>query len=83
MRWLQRSECAVVWPAGREGGSWSSFFCGASCLYFAGRWLWPHWCFIPWCGCFSVPFHLAGIAVGGVLELVRAIFLPVRIIRAI
>jgi len=31
-----------------------------------------------------LPFRVAGIAVGGVLELVRAvIFLPVRLVRAI
>lgn len=31
-----------------------------------------------------IPFRLLGIAVGGVLELVRAIFyLPVRVLRAV
>ena len=31
-----------------------------------------------------IPFRLVGIAVGGVLELVRAIFyLPVRVLRAV
>jgi hypothetical protein len=33
---------------------------------------------------FLLPFRLVGIAVGGVLELVRAIiFLPARVLRAI
>ena len=50
----------------------------------AGRWRWSALVLYPIVWLLLLPFRIVGIAVGGALELVRAIvFLPARVLRGI
>ena len=63
---------------------WSSFFCFASCSFLCWPLALAALVLYPLVWLVLLPFRVVGIAVGGALELVKAIFfLPVRVLRAI